>query len=410
MKKLCTFLLALVLLTSAVSARGSGEIRTELDKLRNEESVLSSEGAKLEADMQAKDFQSKSTSAQKADLDRSIFLIQEQLENANAQIQQYQLLIAQEQSNLEQALEEQQEMHETYKLRLRAMEEAGPVSYWSVLFHASSFSDLLSRIDSIHEIAEADQRMLKQLKEKAQSIAQQRDQLAQEIKAQDQMKEQLRQLEESMETQRTAADRMLHTLQADKDALSDELAQNEEAQDTLRAEIARAQQEYEAALSAEEAARLAEANKHNLAGGGGTANAGAGGSSANTGFIAPVSGYTITDTYGWRIHPLHGDRRFHHGLDYAVPMNTPIVACAAGTVIATGYNKWNGYYVSVSHGNGYATTYCHMASFAVSNSQSVTQGQTLGYVGMSGWTSGPHCHLEVRVNGQEANPAQYIPA
>ena len=129
MKKLCALILALALLTSAVSARGSGEIRKELDKLREEESALTSEGDALTAEMGAKDFQSKSTSAQKTDLDRSIFLIQQQMENANAQLRQYQLLIAQEQSKLEQTMEEQQELQEAYKLRLRAMEEAGPVSY-----------------------------------------------------------------------------------------------------------------------------------------------------------------------------------------------------------------------------------------------------------------------------------------
>ena len=410
MKKLCALILALALLTSAVSARGSGEIRKELDKLREEESALTSEGDALTAEMGAKDFQSKSTSAQKTDLDHSIFLIQQQMENANAQLRQYQLLIAQEQSKLEQAMEEQQELQEAYKLRLRAMEEAGPVSYWSVLFHSSSFSDLLSRIDTIHEIAEADQRMLYTLKEKAREIEAQRDQLAQEIAAQDQLKERLHQLETNLEAQRIASDQVLQALQADKEALSAQMLENEQEQEQLRQEIVRAQQEYEAALSAEEAARLAEANKNNLAGGGGTANAGAGDSAASTGFIAPVSGYQITSTYGMREHPLYHTQRFHHGLDYAVPMNTPIVACAAGTVTATGYNDWNGYYVSVSHGNGYATTYCHMASFAVSNGQSVTQGQTLGYVGLSGWTNGPHCHLEVHVNGQEVNPAQYIPA
>ena len=82
---------------------------------------------------------------------------------------------------------------------------------------------------------------------------------------------------------------------------------------------------------------------------------------------------------------------------------------AAGSVTRASYTDPNGYFVALAHGNGYGSIYCHMTQYLVSVGDSVSQGQVIGYVGSTGWSSGPHLHFELHVNGASVNPAAYLP-
>ncbi|MGM0365997.1 MAG: murein hydrolase activator EnvC family protein [Actinomycetota bacterium] len=100
--------------------------------------------------------------------------------------------------------------------------------------------------------------------------------------------------------------------------------------------------------------------------------------------------------------------RFHSGIDIYCSRGTPIVAADAGQVIETGYHGGYGNFILIYHGGGFATFYAHLDGFAVSGGQSVSRGQTIGYVGTTGWTTGPHVHFEVRINGSARNPMGYF--
>ena len=130
-----------------------------------------------------------------------------------------------------------------------------------------------------------------------------------------------------------------------------------------------------------------------------------------TGFIKPVGG-PITSPFGYRVHPIFKTRKFHSGIDIGAPMNAPIKASNTGKVIMAGWYGGYGKVVIVEHGviNGkpITTLHAHMNSTAVSNGQRVQKGQVLGYEGTTGYSTGPHCHFEVRVNGQPNNPLNYI--
>ena len=167
MKKVIILLLCLVLTVIPVFASSSAPLQEELNALKAEAQTLANESAALELELEATRSETQTTIEQKAAIDRQIHLTEQEIGNVNAQIQQYSLLIAQKQSDLENAGDAHSRMNETYKTRLRAMEESGPISYWSVLFRAKSFADLLDRINMIREIAEADQRMLEQLRASA---------------------------------------------------------------------------------------------------------------------------------------------------------------------------------------------------------------------------------------------------
>lgn len=406
---LCVLMLG-GLLTSALltiaSAKSSAEYKKEIAALKEEASKISKEGDALQAEMDANKGKQQTTIEQKTLIDKRIQITESEIRNANAQIQQYGLLIAEKQSELEAALAEQEELTQRYKTRLRAMEETGNISYWSVLFKAKSFSDLLSRIDSIHEVAEADNRMLREIQEKADAIDQSRRELEEELAAQQNAKVVLEQLEQELLTQRAEADSLMLELEEAYLNLSDEFLANEDEEAAVRAQIMEAQKAYEKALKAEEAARLAEANKNNVAGGKNPTT----GSPSASGFISPLpKGSTwVSCAYGWRNHPLWGDRRFHHGVDLAANQGTPIYAIAAGTVTIASYTDANGYYVSLSHGNGFGSIYCHMTHYTVKPGQSVKQGQIIGYVGSTGWSTGPHLHFEIHKNGSSVNPMSYI--
>ncbi len=129
------------------------------------------------------------------------------------------------------------------------------------------------------------------------------------------------------------------------------------------------------------------------------------------GFVRPISG-PITSPFGWRVHPIFKSRTFHSGIDIGGPFNGAIHASNNGKVIFTGWYGGYGKVVIIDHGmyNGakLTTLYAHLNSWSVSVGEYVTRGQVVGREGSTGYSTGPHCHFEVRVNGQPRNPLSYI--
>ena len=130
-----------------------------------------------------------------------------------------------------------------------------------------------------------------------------------------------------------------------------------------------------------------------------------------SGFIKPIQG-RITSPFGWRTHPIFNSRSFHSGIDIGGPNYGEIRASNSGKVIYSGWYGGYGKVVIIEHGmvNGkpITTLYAHMSSILVSNGQRVNKGQVIGKEGTTGYSTGPHCHFEVRVNGQPNNPLNYI--
>jgi len=124
-------------------------------------------------------------------------------------------------------------------------------------------------------------------------------------------------------------------------------------------------------------------------------------------FAWPVAARIISG-FGYRIHPIFGVRRFHLGIDLAAPYGTLVKAADGGQVIQAGYFGGYGNSVMLYHGGGFATWYAHLSSINVSIGQFVQRGQVIGLVGSTGWTTGPHLHFEVRINGAPQNPRAYL--
>lgn len=132
---------------------------------------------------------------------------------------------------------------------------------------------------------------------------------------------------------------------------------------------------------------------------------------ASGGFMKPIAG-RITSPFGWRTHPIFNSKTFHSGVDIGGPNGGSIRASNSGKVIYSGWYGGYGKVVIIDHGvvGGKPTTtlYAHMSTIKVSNGQTVAKGQVIGLEGTTGYSTGPHCHFEVRINGKPNNPLQFI--
>ena len=124
-------------------------------------------------------------------------------------------------------------------------------------------------------------------------------------------------------------------------------------------------------------------------------------------FFRPVEGEVVSG-YGNRVHPIFGYVRFHAGVDFANHMGDPIFAAASGTVIQVKSREGYGNTIIIDHGGGWSTLYAHLSQYNASLNQQVEIGQTIGYVGSTGWSTGPHLHFEVRYRGSPRDPAKYL--
>ena len=388
-------------LLAPVCAAQSQKILTELQKLREEQSGIQKKRTALSAEIAENKKQTQSVVEQKSDIDRQIELSNETIDNYNAQIQQYSLLIAEKQKELDEAELHETQLQEQYKARLRSMEETGTVSYWSILFKASSFSDLLDRVDMIHEIAKSDQLMMKKLSEATEAVQQSREELEQEQQQMQTARDELAAQEAQLEMQRAEADALLLQIAEECEKMTAEYQGYLAQEDALSKQVAKAEKDYYQALAKEEAARLAELNKQNNY---------VPANKDSSGFLYPLPyRVAITDSYGYRTHPVTGKKTtWHNGVDLAAGAGTAIYATKSGTVTTALRSDIWGNYVVINHGDGFSSLYAHMQGLIVKAGDYVKQGQTIGYVGSTGLSTGPHLHFTIYYNGADVNPMSYI--
>lgn len=123
--------------------------------------------------------------------------------------------------------------------------------------------------------------------------------------------------------------------------------------------------------------------------------------------VTPVQG-KVTSGFGYRIHPITGNRSFHTGVDLAAPEGTPIAAAYGGVVQETGYTSGRGNYILLTHGENLQTLYCHLSEIQVQTGDAVRAGGTIGLVGTTGMSTGPHLHFELRVDGVRCDPVYVL--
>jgi len=330
--------------------------RKEMDDLKNQLNNIKNQKA--------------NTQQQKNLLDQRNAALQEEINLLEEQIDVTTRSIA-----ANEALEKQQT--ELFHKQIRSEEEQGTISYWSVLFKATSFSDLVSRIDFINEIVRYNQQVIKNLRDT-------RQQLADDKAALEEQNESLTASKKELEGEISESMRLLAEYiktEEGKQAEYDAIKAEEEALDDLMA-------------AAE--ARARELGLNDIAGTVG-------------GYIWPCNGIRwITSMFGGRQSPGGIGSTNHKGVDIGTPMGTPVLAAKSGTVT---WASWNGDYgncIIISHGNGNSTLYGHLSGYNVSTDQQVTQGQVIGYSGNTGNSTGPHLHFGIIENNSWIDPLNYL--
>lgn len=411
------------LLPTRVSAASSSEIRKQINALKEEKQEIQKQIEEVKAQYQANEDEIADIVARKNVIDQEIGLLNSQLLNINEQISAFNVLIADKQDELDNAQARYEELNEKNKERIRAMEEEGSITYWEVLFKASSFTDLLDRLTMVEEIAASDQRRLKELSEAAQNVEVAREELEAEKLEMQATKAELDETQAQLDAKREEVDALILELLAKSDelaALQEELNEQENA---FLTEIAQKEKEYTEAKAAEWAAYMATYTTVPPAttapsSGGNTSNSSgtnSGTSSGNTStgssggtWLRPCSYVKLTSPFGNREAPTAGASTYHQGVDLSAPKNTPVYATRSGRVTTATYGNSAGWYITINHLDGFSSIYMHLESMVVSAGQTVSAGQLIGYVGKSGVATGYHLHFGISYNGVYVNPCSYV--
>lgn len=395
--------------TFVSAAESSSEIQKQIEELEEQKKEIDAKIKEYENQLSDNLDEMSEIVQQKNLIDQEIFMLYEQIANINEQISAYGVLIADKQEELNKAEQRFEDLSEKNKERIRAMEEEGELSYWSVLFEANSFSDLLDRLNMIQEIADADQRRLRELNKAASAVADAKKALENERVALEITKDELGDSQLVLEEKRAEADALLMELIAtgeEYEALLDEAEQDVE---NLLDEISQKEVEYDEAKDREYQQWLSTSipptTKPPVYTGG---TAGSANTVGGITWLIPCNYTRFSSPFGYRIHPVYGDWRFHSGVDLAAPSGTPIIATRSGRVTVADYSWSGGYYVTINHLDGYESKYLHMTHYIVSPGDYVNAGQVIGYVGSTGTSTGPHLHFSIYYNGTAVNPANYI--
>lgn len=312
-------------------------------------------------------------------LDSRIETAQQELSEQESKITELKESINQIETELNSVTEKYDKQVDLFKKRMVAIYMAGDTQYLDVLLKSSSLTDFISSYYIISQLTEIDESLLNDLETKKKTMDLSRQKLENEKK----------ELASIVENQT----RTTRTLQNTKKMRENFIAKLSDDEKNLQAKIDEINQQYE------------EVNQQILA----LAQQG-----IDTAYIGgelawPVPGYTrITSEYAMRVHPITGQYKLHTGVDIGAPMGANFVAANDGVVVKAGLNPAYGNMVIIDHGGGISTLYAHGSEILVEVGQTVKRGDPILKVGSTGYSTGPHAHFEVRINGVTTNPLPYI--
>lgn len=369
-----------------VSAPITSYADSTLDHLNDQYEQLENQQQAIKDKLSATKTEKEKQEAIRSSLTSQITTTQQQITLLDNKINYLQNDIAEKEQKIEELSAEVLEQQDLFMKRIRSIYKSSVgTSMLGMVFGVDSLGSYLSYGKYLSRISEHDSTLLQTL---ADNIAE------------------LRELQQQMQAEKEDLADTKVTAESKKASLT---SQKTEVESTLQ-DIKKMEQEYladQAAIQKEMQQIQADIDAIYAA----AAGSGSQVDYSTTGFIYPIKGYTyISSYYGWRFN----NTDYHTGVDFPAPANTPIRASASGTVIyvrtGAGYGRNWGYgnYLIVDHGGGFSTLYAHCTSIPVSVGDTVTKGQTIAYVGTTGWSTGYHLHFEIRRNGAHTNPLNYL--
>ena len=376
--RLWSFLLVMLLLIGSVPfsmTAGAASLNQQIADLEKKQAQIKSEIADLKKDISKQQ-------ELKAALQKQVNNTQSQIDLYNSQITELNQKIEQLEADKKAKEENLENSKETFKKRLRAMYMSGNTSELTLLLSADDFGDFLYKNELLRSVAEYDNQVIEQLKNDIIDIEKIETEVQEDKKEIDSMKASVSAKQKELNASLKQLNATIGELNEQKSDLEDENSEYAAAIKSLERQIAAA------ASNAQSNSKIVYSGAQ---------------------FLWPCPGYyNITSQF----RPPH--RPTHNGIDIASSgiYGKPIVAAADGQVILAG-NNGNGYgiYVMIDHGKkdgkSYVTLYGHCSSIIVSKGQMVKAGQTIGYVGSTGRSTGPHLHYEIRVNGNPNHPLNF---
>ena len=335
------------------------------------------------------------------ELDAELTKVTDTLVLINSELKATNDLLMQTEIELEEAEQSRLRQIEVLKERIRYMYENGNTGYIDIVLGAENFSDFLNRLEYIHRIAENDRELLERLEATEELIKNQLNSIErQKLEIEVLLAQEERQLE-ILEGALAKKEELLRVLTLEEETYRQQMSDWEQAEKEVQALIKEAEAEAKRRAEEEARRRAAEASAAALTA---TKNYYTGGQ-----LTWPVpSSYRVTSPYGNRINPINKQPEFHTGIDIGASTGSSIVAAEAGLVIYTGVRGGYGNTVILDHGGGLTTLYAHASAILVKVGQEVKRGEAIARVGSTGYSTGPHLHFEVRVNGAHKNPDSYL--
>ena len=324
-------------------------------------------------------------------MDDYLTLMAEELDIINEELERAAESLAQTEVELAQAEEIREAQQEAFKTRARFMYMNGKTGYLNIILRSADFADLMNRIEYVNRIMAFDRNIIKKLEESEALVIEKLEEArlhTQETQLLSrQQAQKLGNMEEALEEKGEALIRLL----SEEDQFQSDLNALEAQDKEIEALIIEKQDEEDRIRAA--------AYRH--------INRGAPYTGGSMGW--PLQSYTrLTSHYGNRRSPFGGRTEFHTGTDIAAPMGTNILAAESGVVISSSYRGGYGNTVIIDHGNGMSTLYAHASKLLCSPGDRVGRGDVIAQVGSTGFSTGPHLHFEVRINGGHTNPINYL--
>lgn len=379
MRKFLCIVLAFIIICTYITVVYAEDSNNNLTNLQEQQQDLQNQLNESNDQLEEVQSQLSENLQQIEKLDEKIKQSEEKITKLNEQVTQLQTEISDIQAKLEVAEKNYETQKQVMEKRLVAIYEAGDTRYIDVLLKSNNISEFLSSYYLITEITSMDQSLLEEVEAQKKEI--------------ELSKQKLEKNQTSLATALQTQTQTSTVLQNTKTLRENYIARLSDEEKAKQAQIDEITAQYEAVNN-----QILELAKQGLD----TAYIG--------GVLAwPVPGYTkITSNYGMRVHPITGQYKLHTGVDISAPIGANFVAANDGIVTKAEYNTAYGNMVIIDHGGGISTLYAHGSEILVTVGQTVKRNEAILKVGSTGYSTGPHAHFEVRINGVVTNPIEYI--
>jgi murein DD-endopeptidase MepM/ murein hydrolase activator NlpD len=406
-----------------------GEVQEGLQEVERQRVVTIDDLQEIDAQLAVLDSRLAELTAELRSAEHGLAAIEQQLAVTTTEL-------VQTEQQLDETKAELDREREVFAARTRASFMHGGPSLAGALVEAESMADFVRSVHYVERVMESDRDrvnvvggLVRLVTAQTEDLGALQDQQAEQRLAAESERNRVAELvaEEQSVRDLAASERqkrqlVLNQLDADRDSHIALVASLEQESARLEDELRRRAEEEARRLAAEEearrvaaaeaaaeAARQAEQSRSSQQTATAPAPAApAPAAPASSGKMQRPADGRITSHYGWRTHPIFGTQRFHSGTDFGGGHGAPIYAAESGVVISASARGGYGNTIVLDHGGGLTTLYAHQSRFAVSSGQTVTRGQVIGYIGSTGYSTGPHLHWEVRVNGSTRDPVTYL--